>query len=87
MNSKYKEIEKQMVEFTFGIYTLTAVIIGFILTFLENKGQMGYWISGILFWVGFLLVRYLNKKQIISYFEKLEMSEHYAIQRQREEER
>lgn len=87
MKSEHKEIEKQMVSFTFGIYVLSAFISGWSLIITEGKGRVGYYIGSVLFVLGYFLVKYLNKKQIAKYFKELEMREYYAIQRQREEER
>lgn len=88
MKVNRKEIQDEMINITFGTYLFTFIFAGIFFIIVENKGDtIGIFISGILFWLGYLLIRFINKKQSAMFLDNLEMREYYAIQYQREEER
>mgnify|MGYP004652366787 CR=1 FL=1 len=86
MREDYRKIQNKMNKFTFGIYSLSVFITLVSMIFFENKGRIGFYLSCVMFWLGYLLVRYLNKKQIAKFFEELEIKEQYKIQYQNEKE-
>ena len=88
MKAKYKEIQKEMINITLATYLFTFLFAGIFFIVIENRGEtIGPFISGILFWLGYALIRYINKRQSTKFFEKLEMRERYAIQYHDTEER
>lgn len=88
MKSEHKEIQNEMISITLNAYLFTFLFAGIFFIVIENRGEtIGPFISGILFWLGYALIRYINKRQSKKFIEQLEMREYYAIQRQREEER
>jgi hypothetical protein len=88
MKAKYKEIQKEMINITLATYLFTFLFAGIFFIVIENRGEtIGPFISGILFWLGYALIRYINKRQSTKFFEKLEMRERYAMQYHDTEER
>lgn len=88
MKAKYKEIQKEMINITLATYLFTFLFTGIFFIVIENRGEtIGPFISGILFWLGYALIRYINKRQSTKFFEKLEMRERYAMQYHDTEER
>lgn len=88
MKVNRKEIQDEMINITLGTYLFTFLFAGIFFIIVENKGDtIGIFISGILFWLGYLLIRFINKKQSTKFLDNLEMREYYAIQRQCEKER
>lgn len=88
MKAKYKEMQKEMINITLATYLFTFLFAGIFFIVIENRGEtIGPFISGILFWLGYTLIRYINKRQSTKFFEKLEMRERYAMQYHDTEER
>ncbi|RJU18398.1 hypothetical protein [Veillonella sp. AF36-20BH] len=81
MKAKYKEIQKEMINITLATYLFTFLFAGIFFIIIQDKGEtIGATISGIIFWLGYALIRYINKRQSTKFFEKLETRERYAIQ-------
>lgn len=88
MKVNRKEIQDEMINITFGTYLFTFLFAGIFFIIVENKGDaIGIFASGVLFWLGYLLIRFINKKQSTEFLNKLEMREYYAVQCQHKEER
>ncbi len=68
MKVNRKEIQDEMINITFGTYLFTFLFAGIFFIIVENKGDtIGIFISGILFWLGYLLIRFINKNKVQSF--------------------
>lgn len=68
MKVNRKEIQDEMINITFGTYLFTFLFAGIFFIIIENKGDtIGIFISGILFWLGYLLIRFINKNKVQSF--------------------
>lgn len=85
MREDYREIKEKLNNLLFGFYTLSFIITLISVFFTYHKGRSGAILIVVIYWVGYLIFRYLGRKEISKIFEELELKEQYRRQYQHNE--
>ena len=85
MREDYREIKEQLNNLLFGFYTLSFIITLISVFFTYHKGRSGAILIIVIYWVGYLIFRYLGRKEISKIFEESELKEQYRRQYQNNE--
>ncbi|WP_308518950.1 hypothetical protein [uncultured Veillonella sp.] len=85
MREDYREIKEKLNNLLFGFYTLSFIITLISVFFTYHKGLSGAILIIVIYWVGYLIFRYLGRKEISKIFEESELKEQYRRQYQNNE--